>query len=128
MSTPLKPEAEIAEDILRNFAESEAGMGRSRTNGHMAQVLHGISLACSRSGLERILRPAMGRAKTAPYLQETQRPWVTQRLAAQLPSFPSGNLSWAAQSQADTGSPANQVIPTRSAGGTELRGSVREPV
>jgi hypothetical protein len=84
MNTMLKPDSEIADAILRQIAESDAGLGRVRAEGHMVQVLQGVRMACSSSGFDRILRLAIARSETSPLLNEEHRPWVKRHLASQL--------------------------------------------
>jgi len=83
-----RPAARIADDLLRQFAECDAGMGRVRADGHMAQVLVGIGTVCTAAGFDRILRLAITRAGTSPVLEDAQRAWVQRRLSAHLSRRP----------------------------------------
>jgi hypothetical protein len=85
MIETIKSEEEVADDILRHFAECDTGIGRVRADGLMVHVLLGVAMAFTPVTLDRVLRLAIARADTSHLLGDNQRQWVKHRLYAQLP-------------------------------------------
>jgi hypothetical protein len=105
----VKSEDAVADDILRHFAESDAGVGRVRADGHMVLVLLGVSTAFTPTTFDRILRLAIARADTSLILRDHQRPWVKHRLHAQLPPVES-DAQRAAQADPANWLPADPTL------------------